>query len=76
MNCVELKNAEYSCSATAMVVKRLDDRTCFLLGEKGDNMHVVNEAAIIAEELKLRMVEILKKGPISTSRRSNKGNQK
>ena len=59
-----------------MVVKRLDDRTCFLLGEKGDNMHVVNEAAIIAEELKLRMDELVKKGSISTSRRSNKSNQK
>ena len=39
-------------------------------------MYVVNEAAIIAEELKLRMDELVKKGSISTSRRSNKSNQK
>ena len=63
MNCVEQTNAEYSFSAMAMVVKRLDDGTFFLLGEKGDHIHDVNKAAIIAEELKLRMVDIVKKDP-------------
>ena len=63
MNCVEQTNPEYLCSATAMVIKRLDDGTFFLLGEKYDHTHIVNEAAIIAKELKFRMVEIVKKDP-------------
>ena len=63
MTCVEQTNPEYSCSATAMVIKRLDDGRFFLLGEKGDHIHDVNKAAIIAEELKLRMVDIVKKDP-------------
>ena len=75
MNCVEQTNKEYSCSAKAMVVKRLDDGRFFLPVEKGDHMHVVNEAATVADELKLLMVEIVKKVSISTSGRSNKIHQ-
>ena len=63
MNCVEQTNPEYSCQGKALVIKRPDDGSFYLANEMGDHIHLVNHAAILAEELKLRMVELVKKDP-------------
>ena len=63
MNCVEQTNPEYSCQGKALVIKRPDDGSFYLANEMGDHNHLVNHAAILAEELKLRMVELVKKDP-------------
>ena len=62
MNCQQQINPELSCNARAMVFKK-DDGTFFLVKEEGDHNHDVNEAAIMAEEYKIKMVEIVKKDP-------------
>ena len=51
-----------SCKAKATVFKKVDG-TFFLVKEEGDHNHDVNEAAIMAEEYKIKMVEKVKKDP-------------
>ena len=43
--------------------KNPDDGSFYLTNEIGDHNHLVNHAAILAEELKLGMVELVKKDP-------------
>ena len=62
MNCVQQTNPEFCCKARALVIRR-DDGSFYLYSETGEHNHCVNEAAITAEELKLRMIEIVKKDP-------------
>ena len=62
MYCVQQGNPEFGCKAKATVVSR-DDGSFFLYSCDLDHNHLVNKAAIIAEELKQKMTELVKKDP-------------
>ena len=62
MNCRQQKNPEFKCKATASVFKK-DDGSFVLIKEEKEHNHDVNEAAVIAQGLKLEMVDIVQKDP-------------
>ena len=62
MTCVQQNNPYYACKAKAWVIKEMDGR--FHMEKELDNhSHDPNKALIIAQGLKLKMVEIVKKNP-------------
>ena len=60
--CVQQGNPEFGCKAKATVGRR-DDNSFFLYSCDIDHNHLVNKAIIIAEELKLRMADMVRKDP-------------
>ena len=62
MYCVQQGNPEFSCRAKATVVRR-EDGSFYMYSCDGDHNHLVNQAVIIAEELKQRMAELVRKDP-------------
>ena len=70
LNCTTLRytalhfigNPEFSCKAKALDLRR-EDGTFGLINETGDHNHDCIEAEIIADEMKVRMCEIVKKDP-------------
>ena len=59
---MEKHNPEGGCRAKAIVMRR-EDGSFHLFSETGNHSHATNKAGIIAEEMKLKMVEIVKKDP-------------
>ena len=55
--------AHFGCKARARVVKR-EDGSYFLFNTTQEHNHFVFKAAIIAEELKIKMAEIVEKNPV------------
>ena len=62
MYCLQKGNPEFSCKAKAIVIRR-EDGTFGLVNEIGDHNHTSNEAANIADEMRVRMKEIVKENP-------------
>ena len=62
MYCVQQANPEFACKAKATVIKR-EDGTFFLYSCDDIHNHLVLRSEIIAEELKQRMAEIVRKDP-------------
>ena len=62
MYCVKHGHPQFSCKAKAVVVKR-EDESFFLFSADSEHTHLPDPALVKAEELKERMVEIVKKSP-------------
>ena len=60
--CVQQGNPEFGCKAKATVFRR-EDNTFFLYSCDNYHNHFVNKAQIVAEELKQRMVEHVRRDP-------------
>ena len=64
MYCLQQGNPEFACKAKATVVKR-DDGSFFLYSCDDYHNHLVIRSVVVAEELKQRMAEIVRKDPAS-----------
>ena len=64
MYCVQQGNPEFACKAKATVVRRNDD-SFFLYSCDIVHNHFTTTSEIIAEELKQRMAELVKKDPVA-----------
>ena len=62
MHCVEKSHPDFMCKAKCILTRR-EDGSFQLAHRKGEHIHTTNKAAVIADEMKQKMVEIVKEDP-------------
>ena len=62
--CVQQGNPEFACKAKATIVRR-EDNSFYLYSCDIEHNHLVTKSAIIAEELKQRMADLVRKDPVA-----------